>query len=68
MEKLFSEVIGDMRTILNDKFNGIATEEYLKLANETKEKFKDYLQSINRLSTHQALLTDKMFDEFIENL
>ena len=64
MEELFSEVINDMRIILNDKFNGIATEEYLKLANETKEKFKDNHQ----LSVHQSFLTDKMFDEFVESI
>ncbi|MBB3186635.1 hypothetical protein [Microbacter margulisiae] len=68
MEKIFNKVINDMRTILNDKYNGIATEEFIKLAKETKEKFKDNLQDINDLSIDQSLLIDKMFDEFIESL
>ena len=52
----------------DDKFDRIATDEYLKLANKTKEKFKDNLQSMNKLSIHQKLLMDKMFDEFIGSL
>ena len=42
--------------------------EYLELSNETKEKFKDNLRSINKLTVQDALLIDKIFDEFIENL
>ena len=41
MEELFRKVIENIRTILNERFQGIPTEEFLNLANETKEKFKN---------------------------
>jgi hypothetical protein len=68
MEELFRKVIENIRTILNERFQGIPTEEFLNLANETKEKFKNNFQSANSLSVHDSLRIDQIFDAFIENL
>lgn len=57
----------ELDTVLNEKYFGKVSNEFIQLVNDTKEATKNKEHLHNKLTVELALEIDKAFDEYIES-
>lgn len=66
MKKELEGTFKDLDTVLNKKYFGKVSNEFIQLVNDTKEDIKTKKQMHKNLTNELSLEIDRAFDDYIE--